>query len=87
MSFIAINPEGVASPVVSRAFTKLIPYDDAVTADAIEHFIAGRIDVNEYLAYSDQFGFFTPFTLYLVVSYLRNTADSRRSSLVRGSWL
>ena len=66
VSFIAINPQGVASPVVSRSFTKLIPYDDAVTADAIDHFIAGRIDVTEYLAYSDRFGFFTPFTLYLV---------------------
>jgi hypothetical protein len=66
VSFIAINSRGVASPVVSRSFTKLIPYDDAVTADAIDHFIAGRIDVTEYLAYSDRFGFFTPFTLYLV---------------------
>ena len=52
--------------MVSRAFTKLIPYDDAVTATVIDHFTAGRIDVNEFLAYSDQFGFFTPFTLYLV---------------------
>jgi hypothetical protein len=66
VSFIAINPQGVASPLVSRAFTKRIPYDDAVTADAIDHFLAGRIDVTEYLAYSDQFGFFTPFTLYLI---------------------
>jgi hypothetical protein len=37
-----------------------------VTASVIDHFTAGRIDVNEFLAYSDQFGFFTPFTLYLV---------------------
>jgi hypothetical protein len=66
VSFIAINPQGVASPVVSKAFTKVIPYDDAVTATVIDHFIAGRIDVTEYLAYSDRFGFFTPFTLYLV---------------------
>jgi len=66
VSFIAINPQGVASPVVSKAFTKLIPFDDAVTASVIDHFTAGRIDVNEFLAYSDQFGFFTPFTLYLV---------------------
>jgi len=66
VSFIAINPSGVASQVVSRPFTRRIPFDDAVTADAIDHFIAGRIDVTEYLAYSDQFGFFTPFTLYLV---------------------
>jgi hypothetical protein len=66
VSFIAINPQGVASPVVSKAFTKLIPYDDAVTATVIDHFIAGRIDVTEYLGYSDRFGFFTPFTLYLI---------------------
>jgi len=66
VSFIAINPQGLASPIVSRAFTKRIPFDDAVTATVIDHFTAGRIDVNEFLAYSDQFGFFTPFTLYLV---------------------
>jgi hypothetical protein len=66
VSFVAIDPDGVASAVVSRAFSKRIAWDDAVSASAVDHFLAGRIDVNEYLAYSDQFGFFTPFTLYLV---------------------
>ena len=66
VSFIAINPQGVASEIVSRTFTKRVPWDDAVTANAIDHYLAGRIDVNEYLAYSDQFGFFTAFTLYLI---------------------
>ncbi|MET0864697.1 MAG: chitobiase/beta-hexosaminidase C-terminal domain-containing protein [Nakamurella sp.] len=66
VSFIAINPQGVASDIVSRSFTKRVPWDDAVTADAISHYLAGRIDVTEYLAYSDQFGFFTAFTLYLI---------------------
>ena len=66
VSFVAINPQGVASDIVSRSFTKRVPWDDAQTADAIGHYLAGRIDVTEYLAYSDQFGFFTPFTLYLV---------------------
>ena len=52
--------------MASRSFTKTHPSDHIVTADAIHHFLAGRIDVTEYLAYSQQFGFFTPFTLYLV---------------------
>ena len=66
VSFIAITADGVSSEVVSRSFIKRVAWDDAVTASAVEHFLAGRIDVTEYLAYSDQFGFFTPFTLYLV---------------------
>ena len=66
VSFIAINPEGVASEVVSRSFTKRVPWTDAVTTDAVAHFVAGRIGVTEYLDQSDQFGFFTPYTLYLV---------------------
>ena len=64
--FIAIAAQGISSEVVSRPFTKRVAWDDAVTASAVNHFIAGRIDVAEYLALSDQFGFFTPFTLYPV---------------------
>ncbi|MET0966856.1 MAG: hypothetical protein ABWZ02_10685 [Nakamurella sp.] len=66
VSFVAINPQGVASEIVSRSFTKRVPWEDAATANAIDHYLAGRIDVTEYLAYSDQFGFFTAFTLYLI---------------------
>ena len=66
VSFIAITPGGIASPVVSKAFTRRVTFDDAVTASAIDHFIAGRIDSARYLAYAEQFGFFTPFTLYRV---------------------
>jgi hypothetical protein len=64
--FIALTAEGISSEIVSRSYTKRVAWDDAVTASAVNHFIAGRIDVTEYLALSDQFGFFTPFTLYLV---------------------
>jgi len=64
--YIAIEPDGIASEVVSRSFSKRIAWDDAVSASAVNHFIAGRVDVTQYLAYSDQFGFFTPFTLYLI---------------------
>jgi hypothetical protein len=63
---VAVDPFGIASEVVSRAFKKRVAWDDAVTATVNEHFIAGRIDVNDYLSYSRQFGFFTPITLYSV---------------------
>ena len=66
VSFVAIDPNGVASTAASRQFTKAIPWDDQVTGTVIDHFVAGRIDVDEFLAYADQFGFFAPFTLYLV---------------------
>lgn len=66
VSFVAIDPNGVSSTVASRPFTKRIPWDDLATASVIDHFLAGRIDVDEFLAFADQFGFFAPFTLYLV---------------------
>jgi hypothetical protein len=66
VSFIAITADGAASEVVSATFSKRVTWEDAVTADAVGHFVAGRIDVTGYLAYSDRFGYFTPFTLYLV---------------------
>ena len=69
VSFVAIKPDGVASAIATRSFTKRIPWEDAVTADAVAHFISARIDVTEFPAYSDQFGFFTPFALYLVDGY------------------
>jgi hypothetical protein len=65
VSFVAITPVGLASEVVSRSFTRAVG-EGAVTASANGHFIAGRIGVGEYLSYAGQFGFFTPFTLYLV---------------------
>jgi pimeloyl-ACP methyl ester carboxylesterase len=66
VSFVAIDPDGVASGVVSRQFTKRIPWEDQATGSVIDHFVAGRIDVEQFLAYADQFGFFTVFSLYLV---------------------
>ncbi len=66
VSFIAIGESGVASAVASRQFTKAIPWDDQVTGTVIDHYLAGRIDVDEFLAFADRFGFFAPFTLYLV---------------------
>jgi pimeloyl-ACP methyl ester carboxylesterase len=64
--FVAVDAQGIASAVVSKAFKKAPDWEKVVTANAIAHFIAGRIDVTEYMSYSHQFGFFTPFKLYLV---------------------
>jgi hypothetical protein len=65
VSFVAIDPSGNASEIVSRSFKKLIASTDQVTANVNEHFIAGRIDVNEFVTYLGQFGL-ARFTLYLV---------------------
>jgi pimeloyl-ACP methyl ester carboxylesterase len=61
--FVAIDLDGIASEVVTKSFKKA---PSAVTATAVQHYVARRINVNEYLAYGQQFGFNTPFTLYLV---------------------
>jgi pimeloyl-ACP methyl ester carboxylesterase len=63
--FIAIGPDGIASEVVTKSFKKAAT-PSAVTATAVQHYVARRISLNEYLVYGQQFGFNTPFTLYLV---------------------
>ena len=63
--FIALDSDGVASEIVSKPFKKAVTRN-SVTATAVEHYVAKRISVGEYLAYGQQFGFTTPFTLYLV---------------------
>jgi len=66
VSFIAINPSGIASLIATRSFTRTHPPDDTVTADVLQHFLADRIDATEFVSLSQQFGFFTPFALFLV---------------------
>jgi pimeloyl-ACP methyl ester carboxylesterase len=66
VSFIAIDPSGIASLIATRSFTRTHPPDDTVTADVLQHFLADRIDATEFVSLSQQFGFFTPFALFLV---------------------
>jgi pimeloyl-ACP methyl ester carboxylesterase len=66
VSFIAIDSDGIASPIVSRAFEKEIPWEDKQTATLTEHFIAGRLIVNQYVALGLELGFNAVITLYLV---------------------
>lgn len=65
VSFLAIKPDGIASTVTTRSFTKR-PWQATVTASATDHFLAGRIDATEYVTLTGRFGSFTPFALFLV---------------------
>jgi len=66
VSFIAIDSDGIASPIVSRAFEKEIPWQDKQTATLTEHFIARRLTVNQYVALGLELGFNAVVTLYLI---------------------
>jgi pimeloyl-ACP methyl ester carboxylesterase len=63
---IAIDKDGISSLIVGKNFCKAVEFEESVTASALDHYLAGRIDVQEYLQYSKQFGWFTPFTLYKI---------------------
>jgi hypothetical protein len=65
VSVIAIDPSGVTSEIVSKPFRKAVLPQAQVTANVNEHFLAGRIDVNEFPTYFNQFGL-ASFTLFLV---------------------
>jgi pimeloyl-ACP methyl ester carboxylesterase len=64
--FIAIDSDGIASPITSKAFKKAVAPPAAITATPVEHFVAKRIGLSEYLAYGQQFGFTTPIRLCLL---------------------
>lgn len=83
VSFVAIDPDGVASPIVARSFRRAVPWTDQATGTVVDHFVAGRIDVDGFLALADRFGFFAPFTLYLVAGTW--VLDPRRPAPVAGA--
>ena len=64
--FIAIDSVGIASAITSKAYKKAAASPAAITATPVEHFVAKRIGLSEYLAYGQQFGFTTPIRLCLV---------------------
>jgi pimeloyl-ACP methyl ester carboxylesterase len=63
--FIAIDSDGIASEEVTKSFKKAAA-PSAVTATVVEHYVARRISLNEFLAYGQQFGFTTQITLHLI---------------------
>ncbi|MFP3558231.1 alpha/beta fold hydrolase [Paraburkholderia sp. SIMBA_049] len=66
VSFIAIDSDGIASVVVSRAYEKYVTWTDSRTATLTEHFIARRLTVDQYVSLGQQLGFNAVITLYLV---------------------
>jgi len=66
VSFIAIDSDGIASPVVSRAFVKPVTWTDKQTATLTQHFIAGRLSVDQYVSMGLKLGFNAAITLYLI---------------------
>jgi pimeloyl-ACP methyl ester carboxylesterase len=66
VSFIAIDSEGLASPIVSRAYEKAVLWTDRQTASLTDHFLAGRLSVNEYVSTGLELGFNAVLTLYLI---------------------
>jgi hypothetical protein len=66
VSFIAIDSDGIASPVVSRAFEKEPSWEDRQTATLTELFIARRLTVDQYVTIGRELGFNAVITLYLI---------------------
>ncbi len=62
--FMAIDPEGLPSALVSRDFERQVVM--SVTATLTEHFIAKRIDVTQFVALLQKFGATAKVTLYFV---------------------
>ena len=62
--FIAIDPNGLASPIVSRSFEKAVV--PSATATLTEHYIAGRLTVTEYVELGGRLGYTVSVTLYQV---------------------
>jgi hypothetical protein len=63
--FIAIDSDDIASQITSKAYKK-VSRPPTITATPVEHYIAKRISLGEYLAYGQQFGFNDPLKLCLV---------------------
>jgi len=66
VSFIAIDSDGIASAEASRAFEKPPAFTEKQTATVTQHFIAGRLTVNQYVTMGLELGFNAVVTLYLI---------------------
>ncbi|GGX81954.1 chitobiase/beta-hexosaminidase C-terminal domain-containing protein [Pseudoduganella dura] len=64
LHFIAIDADGLASPIVSRSFLKK-PVE-FVKATLTEHFLAHRLDVGEYVDLTVELGGNAVITLYFI---------------------
>jgi Fibronectin type III domain len=53
--------------------TSAVPYSEQVTDTALGHYLAGRITVAQYVQLGQEYGYLTPFTLYLCGSTWTNS--------------
>jgi len=83
VSFIAIDSDGIASPVESRAFRKEPAWEDRQTGTLTQHFIARRLTVEQYVAMGQQLGFNAVVTLYLVDGAWTLNPETVRTALPR----
>ncbi|MFL4990413.1 MAG: alpha/beta fold hydrolase [Microvirga sp.] len=78
VSFVAIDSDGIASAEASRAFEKQPAFTDQQTATVTQHFLAGRLTVNQYVTMGLELGFNAVVTLYLIDGkWTLNAAEPR----------
>lgn len=61
---IALTSSGIASGIVTKKY-KHVVHEQAV-GTVTEHFVAGRLDINDYLRYGSKYGYIQAFTLYKI---------------------
>lgn len=61
---IAITSTGMASDIVTKEFRKVV-LEQAV-GTVTEHFVAGRLEIHDYLRYGSKYGYLQSFTLYKI---------------------
>ncbi|HCL57214.1 MAG TPA: hypothetical protein DHW82_09445 [Spirochaetia bacterium] len=65
LKFFGKDPSGNASSVQTFSYVvEILPYTETASGTATEHYNAGRLDVNAYLAYGQEYGYMTAFILY-----------------------
>lgn len=63
---IAITADSIASELISKAFRKAVSWTEQAIGTATEHYVAGRLDINEYLRYGSKYGYIQNFTLFRI---------------------
>lgn len=61
---IGITSSGIASEIITKEFKKVV-HEQAV-GTVTEHFVAGRLAIEDYLRYGSKYGYTQTFTLYKI---------------------
>lgn len=73
----AVNSAGTSAPssTVSATTQSSVPYSQAVSATVTQHYVAGRINVTQYLQLGQEYGYNATITLYLCGSTWTDSAS------------